>query len=236
MKEYEMFPMIKSYFESLGYKVNAEVKDCDVTAVKDDELIIIEMKTSLNITVLYQALERKRVTPFVYIAVPKPKKNYRKSLQKMKNLLSKLQMGLLIIDVINGACVSFLDPEVDMSQRQNHVKKAKIVKEISKREIDENLGGVSKTKILTAHKELGIALCVVIEKEGVVTSKVLRDKYGFDKDVNIYLHRNFHRWYKKVGKATYELSSEGKRLLENPEYKNAVNYFKNKYQDILSEN
>ncbi len=232
MKEYEMFPMIKNYFESLEYKVNAEVKDCDVTAVKDDELIIIEMKTSFNITVLYQALERKKVTPMVYIAVPKPKKNYRKSIQKMKNLLSKLHIGLLIIDVINGACVSFLEPDLDISQRQNNIKKAKIVKEISRREIDENKGGINKTKILTAHKELGIALCVVIEKEEVVTSKVLRDKYGFDKDVNTYLHRNFHRWYKKVAKATYELSTEGKMLLENPDYKNAVNHFRNKYKDI----
>ncbi len=232
MKEYEMFPMIKSYFESLGYKVNAEVKDCDVTAVSGDELVVIEMKTSLNITVLYQALERKKVTPYVYIAVPKPKKNYRKAILKMKNLLSKLQMGLLIIDVVNGACVSFLEPEEDKSQRQNNIKKAKIVKEISRREVDENLGGVNKTKILTAHKELGIALCVVIEKEGVVTSKTLRDKYGFDKDVNTYLHRNFHRWYKKVGTATYELSKEGKILLESTDYINAVNYFRNKYQEL----
>ncbi len=233
MKEYEMFPMIKSYFESMGYKVNAEVKDCDVTAVRGDELVVVEMKTSLNITVLYQALERKKVTPLVYIAVPKPKKNYRKSILKMKNLLNKLQMGLLIIDVVNGACVSFLEPEEDKSQRQNNVKKAKIVKEISRREVDENLGGVNKTKILTAHKELGIALCVVIEKEGVVTSKVLRDRYGFDKDVNTYLHRNFHRWFKKVATATYELSTEGKKLLENQDYKNAVEHFRIKYKDIM---
>ncbi len=232
MKEYEMFPMVKNHFETLGYKVNAEVKDCDVTAVRGEELVIIEMKTSLNITLLYQALDRKKVTPFVYIAIPKPKKNFRKSILKMKNLLIKLQIGLLIIDVINGACVPYVEPTVDKSQRENSLKKAKIVKEISRREVDGNLGGVNKTKILTAHKELGISLCVVLEKEGVVTSKTLRDKYGFDKDVNKYLHTNFHRWYKKVGTATYELSREGKKLLNDPEYVNAVNYFKKKFQEI----
>ncbi len=232
MKEYEMFPMIKSYFESMGYKVNAEVKNCDVTAVRGEELVIVEMKTSLNVTLLYQALERKKITPNVYIAVPKPKKNFRKSIQKMKELLSKLQVGLLIIDVINKACVSYLEPSEDKSQRENKVKKAKIVKEISKREIDENIGGVTKTKILTAHKELGIALCVVIEKEGVVTTKTLREKYDFDKDVSKYLYINFYRWYRKVGTATYELSTEGKLLLQNPEYINAINHFKNKYQEI----
>ncbi len=232
MKEYEMFPMIKNYFESMGYKVNAEVKDCDVTAVRGEELVIVEMKTSLNITVLYQALERKKITPNVYIAVPKPKKNFRKSIQKMKDLLGKLQMGLLIIDMVNKACVAYIEPTVDKSQRENKVKKAKVVKEISRREVDENMGGVTKTKILTAHKELGIALCVVIQKEGVVTSKTLREKYDFDKDVNKYLYTNFYRWYRKVGTATYELSTEGKLQLTNPEYINAVNHFKAKYESI----
>ncbi len=233
MKEYEMFPMVKGYFEELGYKVNAEVKDCDVTAIKEDKLVVIEMKTSLNITLLYQALERKKVTPYVYIAIPKPKKNFRKSILKMKNLLSKLQMGLLIIDVVNGACVAYVEPTIDNSQRQNSLKKSKIIKEISKREVDENVGGVNKTKILTAHKELGIALCVVLDKEGVVTSKMLRDKYGFDKDVNRYLYTNFYRWYTKVEKATYKLSKEGENVLQNPEYINAVKHFKNKYSTTI---
>ncbi len=232
MKEYEMFPMVKSHFEALGYKVNAEVKDCDVTAFKDDELRIIEMKTSLNVTLLYQALERKKITPYVYIAVPKPKKNFRKSILKMKDLISRLQIGLLIVDVVNGACASYVEPVEGATQKINVKKKAKVIKEIGTREVDQNIGGVTKTKILTAYKELGISLCVAIKKEGIVTSKVLREKYGFDNNVNKYLYTNFNRWYERVDKATYKLSKEGELLLLDKEYINAINHYKNKFENI----
>lgn len=232
MREYEMFPMVKEYFETLGYKVNAEVKSCDVTAIKDKELIIVEMKTSLNLTVVYQALERKKITPNVYIAVPKPKKSFNKSINKMKNLLSKLQIGLLIIDVVNKACVSYGEPSVDKSQRINSKKKAKIVKEIDMREVDNNLGGINKTKILTAYKEKGIAICVILENEKIVTTKILREKYGFDKDIAQYLRTNFYLWFVKSDRATYVLSPRGEAILNSSEFSNAIKYFRKKYKFI----
>ncbi len=229
MKEYELFPVLKDYFLSQGYKVNAEVKDCDMTAIKDDELIIVEMKTSLNITVLYQALERKKLSPNVYIAIPRPKKDYRKSKLKMKNLISKLDLGLIVIDVVNKGLEILVYPEINQTQRINNTKKTKLLKEINNRSVDENIGGKNRTKVLTAYKELGIALCVVINSEGQVNTKTLREKYGFDKKTTQYLHTNFFRWYKKVGVATYELSKEGQEVLKASEYINAVRYFEEKY-------
>ncbi len=229
MKEYELFPVLKDYFVDLGYKVNAEVKDCDMTATKDDELIIIEMKTSLNITVLYQALERKKLSPNVYIAIPRPKRDYRKTKLKMKNLVSKLDLGLIVIDVVNKGLEVLVQPQVNPTQRMNSTKKAKLLTEISNRSVDENIGGKNRTKVLTAYKELGIALCVVINKEGQVNTKTLRDKYGFDQKTTSYLRTNFFRWYVKVGQATYELSKEGKAVLKSKEYINAVKFFEEKY-------
>ena len=44
MTEKELFPPVRDLFVKRGYKVNAEVRDCDVTATKDDEFIIIELK------------------------------------------------------------------------------------------------------------------------------------------------------------------------------------------------
>ena len=41
MTEKELFPPVRDLFVKRGYKVNAEVRDCDVTATKDDEFIII---------------------------------------------------------------------------------------------------------------------------------------------------------------------------------------------------
>ena len=40
MKESDLFPYIKQYLLSGGYKVRAEVNGCDITAVLDDNLNI----------------------------------------------------------------------------------------------------------------------------------------------------------------------------------------------------
>ena len=50
MTEKELFPPVRDLFVKRGYKVNAEVRDCDVTATKDDEFIIIELKKNLSVT------------------------------------------------------------------------------------------------------------------------------------------------------------------------------------------
>ncbi len=232
MKEYELFPILKDYFINQGYKVNAEVKDCDMTAVRGDELLIVEMKTSLNITVLYQALERKKLSPNVYIAIPRPKRDYRKLKLKMKNLVSKLDLGLIVVDVVNKGLEVIVQPQVNPTQYINSKKKTKLLTEINNRSVDENVGGKNRTKVLTAYKELGIALCVVIKKEGQVNTKTLREKYGFDPKTTGYLHKNVFRWYKKVGTATYELSKEGEEALLSKEYINAVKFYETKYLNV----
>ena len=83
MKESELYEPVKRLFEGGGYSVNAEVRDCDVTAVRNDELIIIELKTNLSVALLAQGLKRQRCGADVYVAVPKPK-NY--SPKKLKDV------------------------------------------------------------------------------------------------------------------------------------------------------
>ena len=38
MRESDLYPPIRAFLEDAGYLVRSEVKDCDVTATKDDEL------------------------------------------------------------------------------------------------------------------------------------------------------------------------------------------------------
>lgn len=94
MTEKELFPPVRDLFVKRGYKVNAEVRDCDVTATKDDEFIIIELKKNLSVTLLAQGLKRLKTGADVYIAVPKPKKifteKFRNTFAVIKNLNSDL--------------------------------------------------------------------------------------------------------------------------------------------------
>jgi len=47
--EVDLYKPVKDYFTSEGYDVYGEVNDCDVVAVKEDELIIVELKLRLNL-------------------------------------------------------------------------------------------------------------------------------------------------------------------------------------------
>lgn len=40
MTEKELFPPVRDLFVKRGYKVKAEVRDCDVTATKNDDLLL----------------------------------------------------------------------------------------------------------------------------------------------------------------------------------------------------
>ncbi len=85
-KKYEadMYEPIRNYFVAQGYDVFGEVKHCDLTAIKGEELIIVEFKRNLSVELLIQATKRQRYTDFVYMAIPKPKyKLFRKMARYM---------------------------------------------------------------------------------------------------------------------------------------------------------
>ena len=44
MKETDLYPPVKRFLEAQGYEVKAEVRGCDVTAVRGDEApVIVEL-------------------------------------------------------------------------------------------------------------------------------------------------------------------------------------------------
>ena len=57
MKETDLYLPIKAFLEDQGYEVKAEVIDCDVVAVRNDEPpLIVELKKGLTIDLLLQGI------------------------------------------------------------------------------------------------------------------------------------------------------------------------------------
>ena len=56
-KESDLYAPVRDYLTQLGYDVQGEVKDCDLTAVRGDELIVGELKRGFTIELLYQAID-----------------------------------------------------------------------------------------------------------------------------------------------------------------------------------
>ncbi|MDD4503388.1 MAG: hypothetical protein PHS15_01010, partial [Clostridiaceae bacterium] len=99
-REEDLYKPIYDYFSDLGYTVHSEVDHCDVAAVKEDELFVVEMKKTLNLDVILQAALRQKLADMVYIAVPKPGKDlFSKRWKNICYMLKRLQLGLMVVSL-----------------------------------------------------------------------------------------------------------------------------------------
>ena len=96
--ESDLFGPVRDYLMGLGYDVKGEVKDCDLTALRDGELIVVELKRGFTLELLYQALDRQRLADSVYVAVPLPKRGYMAPhVRDMESLCRRLELGLIFV-------------------------------------------------------------------------------------------------------------------------------------------
>ncbi|MDE6182598.1 MAG: hypothetical protein K2F59_05295, partial [Eubacteriales bacterium] len=96
-KETDLFEPIKKHFIKKGYKVQGEVKNCDIICLKNEEILAIELKKSFNLKVLYQAMERKAFSNYVYIGIERPKNFRKKEVKNMLKVLEKMEIGLITV-------------------------------------------------------------------------------------------------------------------------------------------
>lgn len=241
-KEEELYIPVKKYFEEKGFTVKAEVNDCDCVCVKDDLIIICEFKLHFNMSLIFQAMDRQKITDYVYVCIPryKGRAGYRNFL-KAKKLVEKLSLGLIIVSVDTKIpeCVEVVTPMpyVDEVKKQkiNYKKKENLLKEYNGRTFDLNTGGQSKRKINTAYKEKCIHVLCVLEKEEEVSTKVLIENYGLDKSITRILYNNFLGYFIKTENfSSYKMSKIGKKALDDIENEKLVSYFREKISKNLS--
>lgn len=226
--EADLYEPIRKHFIKQGYRVNGEVHDCDLTAVKDDVLIIVELKLNLNIDLLLQATRRQRLTDLVYIAIPKPKRITRKRWNDITQLIQRLELGLIIVSFAgNRKKVEFkIHPEpYKRMTSKNTRKKAALIKEIEGRSADYNIGGSSKTKIMTAYKENCIQIACYLEKLGQMSPKALV-ALGTGNKTPLILQKNYYKWFERVERGIYVITEQGKSELED--YPELVEYYLSK--------
>ena len=98
MKESDLYLPIKQYLETQGYEVKGEVRGCDVVAIRGEESpVVVELKLSLNLNLILQAVDRISLTPKVYIAVPKNTPLLKTRKKAVLKLLKMLGLGLIVV-------------------------------------------------------------------------------------------------------------------------------------------
>ena len=225
-KETDLYEPIRVFLEEEGYQVQAEVKNCDIAAVKDGQLVIVELKKAFNLKLVYQGLERQSLTEQVFVAIPRPKKGQReKAWKDMLKLLKRLELGLLTValDSPLQTVDVVLEPSDSLAWK-NRKKREKVQAELEQRQVDANVGGMTRRKIMTAFREKSIRLACLLEKEEQVSTASLRER-GLEDYIGI-LSRNYDKWFRRVEKGVYALSEKGKEALGNEDYAKVVSFYR----------
>lgn len=96
MRESDLFEPVATLLRSWGLEVHGEVLDYDVVGIGKTFNVIVELKTSLSLQLLDQALERVAKADYVFVAVPKKKKWHSRS---ALTLLKEIGVGLIEVDL-----------------------------------------------------------------------------------------------------------------------------------------
>lgn len=214
--ESAMHEPLAQYFRGQGYKVNCEVKDCDLTATKEGELIIVELKRSFSMTLLSQAVKRKELTDSVYTAVPVlPGKKSIPNIAGIKAILRRLEIGLILVRFMKTKTkIEILLHPYPFTRKNARKKKRAVIREIDGRFHEFNKAGIPATEErITAYKLQAIRTAVMLKKFGEAAPKILRDAGTGEKTQEI-LSNNVYGWFERVKRGVYTLHPAGLEALE----------------------
>lgn len=200
LKESDLYPPVRQYLESLGYEVKGEVMSCDMTAVHDDELIVVELKRGFTLELIYQAIDRQRVADGVYVAVPLPKRGYMSpQLRDMQTLCRRLELGLILVGFTSKGLPQIdvaVHPKEAAAPRRNKKRRLAILREHTARTGSVNTGGITRQKILTAYKEQALQVAQLLRDHGPMRVADVK-KLGGPANTGTILGRNVLGWFER---------------------------------------
>ena len=204
MRETDLYPPIKTFLESQGYTVKAEVNSCDVVAMRgDDPPVIVELKTGLTLQLLYQAMDRLTLTDAVYVAIARPKRAVPSDAVK---LIKRLGLGLIVV-ASSGSVEVMADP-APYVPRKHSKRRSALLKEFRNRQGDPNIGGSTRTKLMTAYKQDALRCLVHLHFHGPTKVSDIRKQTKVECSATI-LRSDYYGWFVKQARGVYTVTDTG---------------------------
>ncbi len=213
--ETDLYPPLRAWLAAQGYTVRGEVRHCDIAAVKGDDLIVIEMKTALNLALVGQGVRRQTMTDSVYLAVPRPP-NYARWQRQMRDafrVLRRLELGLLVVSLRPGRPpVEILFHPLPFERRKLRRARQAVLQEVGRRSGDYNLGGSARRPLVTAYRENAVQIACYLADAGPMQPRQLRALGTGEKTLSI-LARNVYGWFTRQGRGIYAVTPKGREAL-----------------------
>jgi hypothetical protein len=212
--EAALYPLVKAFLERQGYVVRGEVRGCDLVARRGDEApVIVELKLRFTLPLLLQGIDRLALSPLVYLAVPRPMartRGVRPDAKPVRKLCRRLGLGLILIG--GRGAVEVIEDPIPYRPRQAKRRSSLLLGEFERRRGDLNVGGSSRTPIVTAYRQDALRCVRALKAAGPMRLRELRVLSGVAAAAPI-LQRNVYGWFDRVGRGTYELTGTGEQAL-----------------------
>lgn len=225
VQETDLYPPIKAFLEGQGYEVKAEVDGCDVVARRGEEpLVIVELKLTLNLELVLQAVDRQKASDAVYMAVPDDRRSksrtlLRRSHREVLRLAKLLGLGLLVVHFrARSTKVDVLVDPAPYRPRKSARKRRRLLREFEELRADFNVGGSRGTQ-MTAYRQDALACAAFLRDEEAKRPVEIRDATGVARAARI-VYDNHYGWFERLGPGRYRLSEKGAAALE--EYRPVV--------------
>jgi hypothetical protein len=208
VKETDLYLPIKRFLEAQGYTVKAEVRSCDVVAVRGEEgPVIVELKVGFTLNLLLQGIDRLTITDHVYLAIAEPKRAMRQDLVK---LCRRIGLGLI---TVRGDSVEALADPVPYAPRRDVKRKTLLLKEFTRRAGDPNSGGSNRRPLMTVYRQDALRIARHISVNGASKVATLRAEANVDRAGGI-LRDDVYGWFQRESRGIYGLSPKGIKALE----------------------
>ncbi|TMV88408.1 hypothetical protein FGG78_17080 [Thioclava sp. BHET1] len=213
MREADLYPAVKAYLEAQGYEVKAEIGACDVMAQRGAEPpLVVELKTSFSLALIFQGIARQTLSDHVYLAVPvSSERGWKLRYRDITRLCRRLGLGLLAVDVGAGKVEAHLDPG-DYAPRKNAKAVGRLLREFERRVGDPNVGGTTGVLRMTAYRQDALRCAAYLQAQGPSKPSALAKALGIAR-AGPLMRDDHYGWFDHPARGLYALSPKGHEAL-----------------------
>ena len=215
MRETDLYPPVKAFLEAQGYTVKSEIEGCDVVAVRGEEPpVIVELKATFSLALVFQGVARQSVADSVYLAVPPfPGRTGRGN--DALALCRRLGLGLLSVRLEPSPFVeALLDPAEYRPRRRRH-RLGRLLREFQRRVGDPNEGGSTRRGIMTAYRQDALRCAAYLGTNGPTKAAVVAGATGVAKAGDM-MRADHYGWFERspgTPLGVYGLTPKGRTAL-----------------------
>ena len=207
--ETALYAPVKAFLEDLGFSAKGEICGCDVVAIREGEevrVIVAELKTSFNLELVLQGVERSAACDEVWLAVSASTKGRDRD-RRVKKLCRLIGVGLL--SVLPGGRVEIVVAPEEWKPRPDRKRRSRLVAEHRRRQGDPTSGGSTRRPIMTAYRQQALACAVALSQAPARP----RDLKAVTPDAPKILQGNVYGWFERIERGVYGLSDGGRAAL-----------------------